>query len=71
MSWPFFKCQYEIGICSASTATHVPGIDEMSSLCFKDGYSACSIFRDHLTKIDLPPNGGDGSHVDHYLAVRG
>ncbi len=42
-------CQYfnedYLGFCSATTFLHVPGINEMEQLCFKD-FRACTIYNE-------------------------
>ena len=53
MSCSYFKIKNDIGVCNASFDTHIPGIDEMSCLCFKDAYFSCSIFRDSNAEINL------------------
>jgi hypothetical protein len=53
MSCSYFKVKNDIGVCSASLEAHIPGIDEMSGLCFKDAHCSCSIFRDCIAEINL------------------
>ena len=55
MSCPYFKNKYEIGFCSASPDIHIPGIDEMSCLCFKYDYHSCSIFCNFLAETAFLP----------------
>jgi hypothetical protein len=68
MSCPYFKNKYDTGFCSASSDIHIPGINEMSSLCFKDDYHSCPIFYNFLAETDFVSNVlrvGDGGHADH------
>jgi hypothetical protein len=58
----YFESEYDIGVCNAADRIHIPGIDEMSRLCFKDDYRACSIFQKNLVGMDLLRNDGDRSH---------
>ena len=53
MSCSYFKVKNDIGVCSASLEAHIPGIDEMSGLCFKDAHCSCSIFHDCIAEITL------------------
>ena len=68
MSCPYFKSKYDIGVCSASSDTHIPGIDEMGCLCFKDDFHACSIYRSFV-EINPLNNGGDNIHHGHHLTT--
>jgi len=68
MSCPYFKNKYDTGFCSASSDVHIPGIDEMSSLCFRADYHSCAIFSNFLAKTDFLPSlkrMGDNGHADH------
>ena len=48
MSCVYFENEHDIGVCNASSDSHIPGIDEMSSHCFKDNYRSCAIFQRSL-----------------------
>ncbi|MGO9951260.1 MAG: hypothetical protein ACLPN1_03500 [Dissulfurispiraceae bacterium] len=66
MSCSFFKIENDMGVCSASSDSHIPGIDEMGNLCFKDVYFTCPIFRDCAEDIDLQvikSSNGDYLHA--------
>lgn len=68
MSCPYFKNKYDIGFCSASPDIHIPGIDEMSSRCFKSDYHSCAIFGNFLAETDFLPGApriGDSGHADY------
>jgi hypothetical protein len=68
MSCPYFKNKYDTGFCSASPDIHVPGINEMSSLCFKADYHSCAIFCKFLAETDFVPGVkriGNGGHANH------
>ena len=52
MSCSYFKIKNDTGVCNASLDTHLPGIDEMSCLCFKDAYFSCPRFRDCTVEIN-------------------
>ena len=45
MHCPFFEIIQNTGICNASKDCHIPGIDWMSRLCFKDDFAVCQIFK--------------------------
>ncbi len=62
MSCSYFKIINDTGFCSASSDPHVPGIDEMGCLCFKDAYYACPIFLDWSENIDR--------HIQRFHDVR-
>jgi hypothetical protein len=67
MSCIYFKRMYDIGVCNASSDTHIPGIEEMGRHCFKDDYNACSIFRKCFAEIDLLHSGVHNVHSSHPL----
>jgi len=37
-----------IGICSGTTAPHIPSIERMERYCFRDGFVSCAIFHQQL-----------------------
>ena len=52
MICPYFKNIYNIGVCDAATDGHVPSIDELGSLCFKERYCACPAFLKRTAMTD-------------------
>ena len=69
MSCSYFKIKNDTGVCSVAD-THIPGIDEMSCLCFKDAYCSCSIFQDCNVEINLHVIAGGIGVCSHALQHR-
>lgn len=49
----YFKIADDMGVCHASGNAHIPSIDEMGILCFRDTYYTCPIYRKYLEQADL------------------
>jgi len=47
MSCNYFKIRNNIGVCQASSNAHIPGIDEMGRLCFRDVHYTCPLYREY------------------------
>ena len=54
MSCPYFKSLHNIGVCSASSGTYIPSLDEMGSFCFKEEFYTCIVFCDCISDLGLP-----------------
>ncbi|MGO9950606.1 MAG: hypothetical protein ACLPN1_00145, partial [Dissulfurispiraceae bacterium] len=54
MACPYFKSLHNIGVCSASSNNYMPGLDEMSLLCFKESFHNCTIFRECISELSIP-----------------
>ncbi len=68
MSCPFFKNSRDIGFCDAYTDSHIPRLDEMARICFKDDHPACDIFRRCIAIADHA-QAGSAKHISHRVSV--
>jgi hypothetical protein len=50
MQCPYFKQMHDVGACSASKHSFIPGINKMGHFCFQDAFRECTFFKNSLSE---------------------